>query len=296
MKVLATIKCELSEDQRLYDYCLGKFPELPSRKSVKKAIDSGQIFVNGEFQKTGYWLRGGETIQFIDLENKPPKPYRLELEILFEDDHLIVVNKPSGILVSGNQFKTLTNILAYNFTKSKVPDALNWPLTVHRIDQPTSGIVIAAKSISSRIKLGEQFKKKEIKKTYHAIAIGNPPDSFYNDDPINEKKSLTEFKKVKTVNSIRSNHLSLLEINPKTGRKHQIRKHLSQMGYPILGDQIYSPEHLKLKHKGLFLCASRVQFSHPITKKLIDIRLDLPKKYEKRLESEFRRWKKAVQT
>ncbi len=132
MTILDTIKCESSEDIRLYDYCNGKFKQLPSRKSLKKAIDHKLVLVNGIAQKTGFWLRGGERIDLIASENKPPKPYKLDLEILFEDDHLIIVNKPAGLRVSGNQFKTLFNVLAYNFTVSKAEGALDWPLPVHR--------------------------------------------------------------------------------------------------------------------------------------------------------------------
>jgi len=295
MKVLAEIECEIDEDQRLYDFCSGRFTELPSRKSVKKAIDQKRMFVNGKAQKTGFWLRGGEKIQLVDLENKPPKPYHLELEILFEDDHLIIVNKPAGIRVSGNQFKTMTNILAYNFTPSKEKDALPWPLVVHRLDQPTSGILIAAKSQAARIEMGRQFESKEIEKTYQAVVIGNPPKTFESHSQIDEKDSETQFETLKTVKSLRSEYLSLLKIYPKTGRKHQIRKHLSEMNFPILGDQTYSPPALKLKHKGLFLCATAVKFSHPESRKPLIVEIDAPKKYEKRLKSELRRWQNTMQ-
>jgi 23S rRNA pseudouridine1911/1915/1917 synthase len=295
VKILAEIVCEIEADQRLYDFCNGRFTELPSRKSVKNAIDQNRMLVNGKSEKTGFWLRGGERIQLVDLENKPPKPYHLDLEILFEDDHLIIVNKPAGIRVSGNQFKTLTNILAYNFTPSKAKNALPWPLVVHRLDQPTSGILIAAKSQSARIEMGRQFEAKEIEKTYHAIVIGETSKSFESHTQIDDKDSETQFETLKTVRSLRSNYLSLLKIYPKTGRKHQIRKHLSEMNFPILGDQTYSPPALKLKHKGLFLCATGVKFAHPASKKPLKVAIELPKKYEKRLKSELKRWKNTMQ-
>jgi 23S rRNA pseudouridine1911/1915/1917 synthase len=296
MKVISEIKCEIDEDQRLYDYCVGKFTELQSRKSVKKAIDQKRIYINDEAQRTGFWLRGGEIIQLVDLQNKPPKPYRLEIEILYEDDDLIIVNKPAGLRVSGNQFKTLFNVLAYNFTKSKSEDALPWPLPVHRIDQPTSGIVISAKSQKARIEMGRQFEAKKIEKTYHAIVIGATSNEFISEEKIDGKEAKTVFKKVKSVKSLKSKELSLLEIKPKTGRKHQIRKHLAELNYPILGDQTYSPPELKLKHKGLFLCATKVKFTHPIKAKVIEVELQLPKKYEKRLESELKRWSNALKS
>ena len=295
MTILDSIKCKSSKDVRLYDYCNGKFKQLPSRKSLKKAIDQELVLVNGIAQKTGFWLRGGEQITLITNENKPPKPYKLDLEILFEDDYLIMVNKPAGLRVSGNQFKTLSNVLAYNFTKSQAEDALGWPLPVHRLDQPTSGIVISAKSKRARIRMGKLFEEQKIEKYYHAIVIGEPENLFESFDKIDEKEAESHFEKLRTVNSLRSGKLSLVKINPKTGRKHQIRKHLSSLGFPILGDQIYSASELKLKHKGMFLCATEVKFSHPITNRLIHIELDLPKKYEKRLESENKRWQNTMQ-
>lgn len=291
MKIIAEISVpENIEDIRLYDYCLAKFPQLPSRKSVKKAIDKGCMQVNGVVQKTGYWLKGGEKITFIDLENNPPKPYELDLEIVFEDDFLIIVNKPAGLVVSGNQFKTLYNALFYNFTLSKEVDALPWPLPVHRIDQVTCGLVISAKTKKARIKMGEIFEQRKIRKTYHAIAMGFTQVKFDCSSPIDGKEAYTEFKKIKAVKSLMSTDLCLLKIYPKTGRRHQIRKHLADMGHPILGDVLYAGKHHTLRYKGVYLTASGLEFNHPITQELLKIEIPIPKKYEKRLESEQRRW------
>ena len=291
MKVIAEITAkDPIEDIRLYDYCLGKFAQLPSRKSVKKAIDKGEVYVNGAAQKTGYWIKGGELIQLIDLENNPPKPYHLDLEIVFEDEHLIIVNKPSGLVVSGNQFKTLFNALAYNFTRSTEVDALPWPLPVQRIDQVTCGLVVSAKTKSARIKMGELFENRNIRKTYHAIVMGTTQAAFTVNTPIDGKPSNTSFTTLKIVNSLRSGYLTLLEIHPQTGRKHQIRKHLAEIGHPILGDVLYAGKNNTLQHKGVYLTASKLEFKHPSTGKELKIEIPIPKKYEKRLESEHKRW------
>lgn len=291
MKKIAeiTVPSEI-DDIRLYDFCLEKFAQLPSRKSVKKAIDKGCIYVDGVAQKTGYWLKGGELISLMDLENKPPKPYELDLQIVFEDEHLIIVNKPAGLVVSGNQFKTLFNALFYNFTLSKEADALPWPLPVHRIDQVTCGLVISAKTKSARIKMGEIFEKRLILKTYHAIAMGDTPDKFASHLEIDGKKSHTTFTKIKSVKSLRSKDLSLLKIHPKTGRRHQIRKHLAALDHPILGDVLYAGERHTLKYKGVYLTASALEFKHPISQEKLKIEIPIPKKYDKRLESEQKRW------
>ena len=294
MKLIQTIIVnELEQDTRLYDYCLNKFDALPSRKSVKKAIDRREVWVNGEAQKTGYWLRGAEKIELFDLENRAPKPYHLDLQVIYEDEHLIIVNKPAGLRVSGNQFKTLFNALADNFTLSTEKDALGWPLPVHRLDQPTSGLIISAKTTSARIKLGQQFEAREIKKTYHALVMGKSPQTFESTTPIDKKEAFTSFETLQIGRSLHCDYLSLLKIKPKTGRKHQIRVHLAQLALPILGDKLYGPEKNTLLHKGLFLCATGLEFEHPITKNALKIEIDLPKKYYKRLESDNKRWKNA---
>ncbi|MEO9544944.1 MAG: RluA family pseudouridine synthase [Crocinitomicaceae bacterium] len=257
---------------------------------MKKALSSGAILVNGNPVSWNYLLETGDTIDYIENKTSPPKPYRLDVEIVFEDDHLIAINKPSGLLVSGNQFKTAFNVLAYVFTPSTAKDALPTPLPVHRLDQATSGILLAAKTQSARIKLGEMFEDRAIQKTYLAIVIGDISASGTIELDIDGKPSFSQFKKIKSVRSLRSGHLSLIEVYPKTGRKHQIRKHLASTGHPILGDKLYCPQELLLKHKGLFLCAKELKLQHPEFQDEICLSVDSPKKYEKRLESEEKRW------
>lgn len=131
---------------RLYDYCLNLFNQLPSRKSVKKAIDRGEIKVNGESSSTGYWMQGTEQISYQRTLKKGPKEYQLKLKVVFEDEYIAIIHKPAGIVVSGNQFKTILNALSFNLSASKEADALDWPLPVHRLDKATSGLLIVAKT------------------------------------------------------------------------------------------------------------------------------------------------------
>jgi len=271
---------------------LGKFKLLPSRKSVKKAIDKGEIHLNGQKTETGYWLKGGEIITLVDLEDNPPKPYHLHLEVVYEDEYLAIINKPAGLLVSGNAFKTVTNALANNLTPSTQEDALKWPLPTHRLDKATSGLLIIAKTINCRIALGRLFENKEIEKTYHAIVMGEIPKSGIIDSEVDNKNAITHFETIKTVNSLRSKKLNLVQFEPKTGRTHQLRIHSACIGKSILGDSIYGDKNNTLKHKGLFLCATKLSFQHPILKRQIIAKIDYPKKYDKRLESEEKRWLK----
>lgn len=280
------------EPSRIYDYCLDLFPQLPSRKSVKKAIDKGEIYLNGKSTKTGVWLNGGELIELMDPENKPPKPYKLKLNIVFEDEYIAIIEKPAGLITSGNTFKTVTNALQHNLKPSTSVDALDWTKPVHRLDKATSGLLIVAKTKTARIELGRQFEKNEIEKTYHAIVLGKLEGEGVLNEPVDGKTAETHYYALQTSNALRSEHITLVKLKPKTGRTHQLRIHLSNLGHAILGDTLYSPDKLLLKHKGLFLHASGLRFMHPVQKEQLEFSAEIPKKYYKRLESEEKRWKK----
>lgn len=246
--------------------------------------------MNGEIVEGGRWLKEGDIITVVNLNLKPPKEYRLELEVIFEDDYLAVINKPSGISVSGNQFKTIQNTLDSNLKKSTQIDVLNWPLPVHRLDNPTSGLLIIAKTKTAAVKLGQAFERKEIQKKYVAVVMGKVEGTGTIDLPIDRKKSKSEYNSLKVVPSLKSKSLTLLELKPKTGRTHQLRIHCKSIGAPILGDKIYGVEGAVLKHKGLFLSAVSLIFNHPITGLELKISIPPPQKFLKRLESEERRF------
>ena len=246
--------------------------------------------MNGSATSTGYWLKGGELIELFDPENTKPKTYNLPLEILFEDEYLAVINKPAGLLTSGNSFKTVTNALLFNLKPTKEIDALDWPLPVHRLDKATSGLLVIAKTKTARALLGQQFENKLVEKTYTAVVLGEIIGEGLLNDPIDGKSAITYYKSLKQARSLRSKNLTLIKLSPKTGRKHQLRIHMSQMGHAILGDGLYSPPDLALKYKGLFLCANEIKFENPLKKQCVHIKIEIPKKYYKRLESEEKRW------
>lgn len=280
------------EEIRLYDYVQQIFPTIPSRKGVKKAIAREEILVDGNKTSTGHWVKAGQKIELFESTANPPKQYQLDLEIVYEDEYLAVINKPAGIPVSGNQFRTIQNAIMGNIEISNKEDALKWPKPVHRLDGPTSGLLIIAKTAKALVKLGQQFEQKLIQKTYVAIAMGLTPASGVMDDDIDGLKSLSEYKTIKVVNSLRSEHMSLVELSPKTGRTHQLRKHLLGIGHPIVGDKIYGEEGNVLEGKGLFLCALGINFKHPITKEELSLKLEIPHKFRSLLEREQRRWEK----
>lgn len=276
----------IEKSQRLSDYLCGVFVQLPSRKSVKTAIKKGAIYVDGKKGHTGDWVKSHQEIHLVDLDTAPKKVLKMPMEVLYEDAYLAVVFKPAGIPVSGNQFRTVENALLYNIQPSTEPDALKQPRAAHRLDAPTSGLLLIAKTKQARINLGAQFEAKTIQKRYQAIVIGAPPGQGEISFPVEGKKALSTYECVQRVDSLRSGQLSLLNLYPKTGRTHQLRIHLSKLGFPILGDALYGMEGLVLKHKGLFLTAIELNFKHPILDKEQHIVLPTPYKYEALLKRE----------
>lgn len=278
---------------RLQDYAKSIFYDfIPSTQGIKKAIKKGAILVDDKPGTTGQWVESLQIIKLIDLKESTPKLFKFSLEVLFEDDHLAVVNKPAGIVVSGNQYKTVHNALPFNLQPSSQKDALPWPLPVHRLDGPTSGLLIVAKTKSARIELGHQFEQKTIQKTYRAIAIGKTPESGIWNTPINGLSARTTFKTLQTFPSLQNEWLSLVELSPHTGRTHQLRIHLSEAGFPIVGDKLYGSEGQILKGKGLFLTAIKLTFTHPANGEQITISIPMPHKFDALIEREQRRWQK----
>ncbi|WBX70323.1 RluA family pseudouridine synthase [Tenacibaculum retecalamus] len=271
----------LEKSIRLQEYGVGIFKTIPTKSGLKKAIKKELILVDGKIATTALFINGNELIELYKRENDTTfKQFEFDLEVLFEDDYLAIIYKPSGILVSGNSFATIDNALLQNITKSTLFDAVR-PRPVHRLDYPTSGLLLIGKTSSSIIALNQLFENKEIQKTYHAISIGKMDEKGEINFPVDTKKAFTSFKVLKTVISERFNILNLVELTPKTGRKHQLRKHLLAIKNPILGDKEHFIDGLILNGKGLYLHASTLKFEHPFTKEIINVTKELPKKFKK---------------
>lgn len=277
--------------QRLERYCRGLFPELQSNKSVKKAIKSGAVLVNGNQSSTGYFVQINDEIQLWDLELNQPKPYTMDLDIVYEDEDMAVVFKPAGLVTSGNQFRTLVNVIQ-SHVKVQGEGALKYAQPVHRLDTATSGLVVVAKSIRARIRLGQMFTDKSIQKTYTALVAGDLKEVGQINQPIDGKEAITNLKVLNRLESLNNGFITKVQLSPLTGRTHQLRIHLSSLGHPIIGDAIYGIEGDTLLHKGLFLCATKLQMNHPVTNKPIVIEVPVPEKFDKLMEREFNRYKK----
>lgn len=284
-----------SEEQKRIDAYISENTEY-SRTAVQRLIEEEKITVNGKKEKASYKVQNGDK---IEIEEEPAKEIELKaqdipVEILYEDDDIIVVNKPKGMVVhpaNGNPDGTLVNAVM-----AICKDSLSGiggeirPGIVHRLDKNTSGAIIIAKNDKAHINLSEQLKNHEIKKTYIALVRGvvkennatiNMPigrskkDRKKMDVDKNGKEAITHFKVLK-----RYKDCTLLEINIETGRTHQIRVHLSHIGYPIIGDEVYSNGKNKWNIEGQCLHAKSLDFKHPITGKNMHIEAPIPEYFE----------------
>lgn len=237
--------------------------------------------MDGIIATTATFIKGGERIEFKgSIEASSKKVLYLDLEVIYEDDYLAVIHKPAGILVSGNSFKTIANALSENLIKSNQADAVR-PQPVHRLDYPTTGVLLVGKTSNCISALNQLFENKSIIKTYFAVAIGKMQERGSITVLIDDKEAISEYEVLETVVSERFEFLNLVKLYPKTGRRHQLRKHLASIGNPILGDAMYGIENLILKGKGLYLHAYSLEFIHPITKEKMKIEDKLPAKFGK---------------
>ena len=183
-------------------------------------------------------------------------------------------------MVSGNSFKTIANALTQNLKRSPLFDGTQ-PQPVHRLDFATTGVLLVGKTSRSIIALNKLFENKAIKKTYYAVTIGDMKANGEINTEIDGKSSKSKYTLCDTVVSKRFGQLNLLRLEPQTGRRHQLRKHLSSIGNPILGDKDYGIEPLILNGKGLYLHAYALKFTHPFTNEAFYIKDEWPHRFKK---------------
>lgn len=275
---------------RIVDYCGTAFTILGSKSATKKAISAGRILLNGQKATTANFVKVGDMIEVKGSGVSKLKKLHIDIPIVYEDDYIIVVNKPAGIAVNGNRYKTVENGVAAFAKISSQNDALPRPVAAHRIDVPTKGLVVLAKTKTALINLGKAFQTNQIQKTYFAVVHGKPPMKGTIDEAIDGKKSVTEFETVKIVSSRVYRHLALVALHPITGRTHQLRIHLNNQRHLIVGDKEYANQQKTILGKGLFLCACRLEMKHPITEKDLKIEIKPPARFMKLLEREGERF------
>ena len=270
-----------------------------SREYISKMIKDGFIKVNGDVCKPSYKVQDGDEITIYESykEESDIEAEDVSFDILYEDDDLMVINKPSGLVVhpgSGNKHHTLVNGLMMHHKSLSDIGGEDRPGIVHRIDKDTSGLMLVAKTNKAHELLSDDFKNKRVKRTYLALLKGVfPHDTATIDAPIgrdkknrlkmcvtgeNSKNAVTHLKVVK-----RYKKYTLVSLVLDTGRTHQIRVHMSYIGYPIYNDPVYTSS--DATSFGQFLHSSEIDFIHPITKKHLYFKADLPKEFQDFLDN-----------
>ena len=272
------------------DVCAAEHLEmLASRKAAYKCAKRGELLLNGRAADPQTQVAHPATIQVLPPTRLPPRPYHLAVEVVWEDCYLAVVVKPPGIPVSGNYARTLERALPASLAPSLAADAMPWPRPVHRLDAPTGGLLLVAKTAGAMVALGRQFQERSVRKRYCAVVTGRLDAPLTLDSPLDERPARTRCLPLHHARSLRSDWLTTLDVWPETGRTHQIRRHLAAAGHPVLGDAAYGSEPI-LRSKGLFLWAVELRFTHPFLGAAIQITVDPPPKFSAQLRRETQRW------
>lgn len=296
-----------------------------SRSRVQLLLDQGDVLVNGSQSKGSLRLRGGEQILITgEPHPKPLKatPQNIPLEVVYEDQHLAVVNKPAGMMVhagageseDARNSNTLVNALLYRFQALSSTGGELRPGIVHRLDKETSGLIVVAKSDEAHMKLAELFSNRQIRKVYVALVQGwverekGTITAALSRDPVrrtrmttrpaeNSRSAISHYTVIGRIES-RFGKFTLLQVRIETGRTHQIRVHLASLGHPVVGDTLYGAsaqladqaalqrgssrtrggkaqaERVRLGRN--FLHAARIEFTHPLNGKPIQLEAPLP--------------------
>ncbi|MBE6140016.1 MAG: RluA family pseudouridine synthase [Firmicutes bacterium] len=267
-----------------------------SRELITKMILNNYILVNNKSIKPSYKIKLNDEILIDEsfVVKSEIVPENIPLDIVFEDEYLIVLNKPSGLVVhpgSGNYNHTLVNALMFHKKNLSNINSEERPGIVHRLDKDTSGLMIVAKTNEAHQILADCFKNKEIHREYIALLNGKfPSTSALIDAPIgrdkdnhlkykvtgNGKKAKTNLKVLKKY----ENH-TLVKLVLETGRTHQIRVHMEYIGYPVFNDPVYGKQ--KSNEFGQYLHSHYLKFKHPITNKILEFRCDLPKEFQNKI-------------
>ena len=266
-----------------------------SRSYIQKLIDNDMVFVNGNRVKSSYSVKENDKIVLKDelSSDMDIEPENIKLDIVYEDDYLMVINKPSGMVVhpaNGNYSHTLVNALMYYSKNLSHVNGEFRPGIVHRIDADTSGLLLVAKNDNVHNDLAKQISEKSVKRKYICLVNGVIlEDSATIDAPIgrdnNDRKKMcvTSENSKDAITHIRVlerySDSTLIECSLETGRTHQIRVHMAYIGHPVVNDPVYGYKKIVDKDFGQMLHAKEIGFIHPITKEFLDFQIEPPKRF-----------------
>lgn len=277
-----------------------------TRSSVQKLIKHGAVLVNSSAKKAGYRIRPKEMIEVTmpDPAEVSLIPEKIPLDVVFEDEHIIVVNKPPGMVIypaAGHSSGTLMNALAYRCRKLASIGAPLRPGVVHRLDKDTSGLIVIAKDDDAYHSLVNKFKQKEVEKEYIAIVYGTPKKSSgeirsqIGRSASDRKRMSTRTRRGKEAVTLYEvvtgfKAASLVKVRIITGRTHQIRVHFASSGHPVLGDKTYGKKTaIKFRQKTIhfkrqMLHSHILRFKHPVTGETLKLTAPMPEDMEKAVE------------
>ncbi len=295
------INIQLNDDNIAYigyriDKCLSELLNDYSRAYIQKLLDEGNIKVNNKAVKSNYKLRAADSIDILIPEPEALEilPENIPLDIVYEDNDILIVNKPKGMVVHpapGHSSGTLVNAIMYHCKDSlSTINGVLRPGIVHRIDMDTTGLLMVCKNDTAHRIMSDKFKVHDITRVYTAICYNHFQDSDGTiDKPIARHK--TDRKKMavdqhnpsarravthyKVVEELKDN-FSLIECELETGRTHQIRVHMASINHPLLGDEVYGPKNKPFKTEGQVLHAGVLGFAHPITGEYMEFKAELP--------------------
>ena len=292
--VFKKLKLELEKTQRLDKVLTGELGL--SRTTIQSWLKAGLISVNGEVVKSNYKAQSGDEVTILQKEEDviTIQPENIPLDIVFEDDSLIVVNKPSGMVVhpsKGHYSGTLVNALLYhsNSLSDSTSEEIYRPGLVHRIDKDTSGLLVIAKNNDVHQKLAEQIAENKMNREYIAIVDGNfahetgvveAPLSRHQTNRLKRvvekggKNAITHFEVLDSFSDY-----SLVSCRLETGRTHQIRAHMEFIKHPIVNDPLYHPKGKNATEFGQFLHARTLSFTHPLTGETLNFQVEPPKEF-----------------
>lgn len=289
------IRFQVTEEQEgeRIDKCLTGLIDFVSRSGIQKRIKEQLVCVNGIAVKASYIVKSGDEISLPVLKNEEPDipAENIPLDILYEDQDLLIVNKPKDMVVhpaAGHYSGTLVNAVMYHCkdSLSGINGVLR-PGIVHRIDKDTTGSLVICKNDKAHLSVAGQLKEHSITRVYHAICHGNPKEEegtisgFIGRDPKDRKKmsvvsqngkpAVTHYKVLQ-----RFQDYAYIECRLETGRTHQIRVHMASIGHPLLGDEVYGNRKSAYKLNGQTLHAATIGLIHPSTKEYLEVTAPLP--------------------
>jgi len=300
------INIQLNDENSEYigiriDKCLSEILNDYSRAYIQKLLDEGNITVNSKVVKSNYKLRAEDSINISIPEPEELEiiPEDIPLDIVYEDDDILIVNKPKGMVVHpapGHSSGTLVNAIMYHCKDSlSTINGVLRPGIVHRIDMDTTGLLMICKNDVAHRIMSDKFKVHDITRVYTAICYNHfaEPEGTVDKsiarhkvdrkkmaiDP-NGRRAVTHYKVVEEL----SNNFSLIECRLETGRTHQIRVHMASINHPLLGDEVYGPKNKPFKTEGQVLHAGILGFEHPITGEYMEFKAQLPEYFKKVLD------------